>query len=89
MELKILQETKTLLVFELAKETHTFCNMLKNELQQIKGVITATYRIDHPLVGVPRFHLETSKIEPRKALQEALAAVKKKAKEFQKEVGKL
>lgn len=89
MEFTVIEETKTKLVFQLKGETHTFCNVLKHELQQVKGVNVATYRIDHPLVGVPQFLLETKGIEPRKALKEALGSLKKKAEQFQKEVGKL
>ena len=89
MEFNVLEETKTKMVFELKGESHTLCNALKQELQQVKGVQIITYRIDHPLVGVPRFNLETKGIEPRKALKEALTALKKKAKDFSKEVGKL
>ncbi len=89
MEFNVIEETKNRLVFQLKGETHTFCNALKHELQQVKGVTAATYRIDHPLVGVPQFLLETKGIEPRKALKEASKALKKKAEEFKKEVGKL
>ena len=89
MEFNVLEESKTKLVFKLKDETHTFCNLLKQELQWVKGVIVATYRIDHPLIGMPQFLLETKGIEPRKALKEALKAVKKKAQEFHKEVSKL
>jgi len=89
MEFKVLEESKTKLVFQLPGETHTFCNVLKQELLQVKGVSLATYKIDHPLVGIPQFLIETKGIEPRKALQEALKALKKKAEEFKKEVGKL
>jgi len=89
MEFNVVEETKTKLVFELKGETHTFCNALKHELQEIKGVELVTYKIDHPLVGFPKFHLETKGLEPRKALKEALANLKKKAKEFQKEASGL
>jgi len=89
MEFKVIEESKTKLIFELKGETHTFCNALKHELQQVKGVETVTYKIDHPLTGVPKFLLETKGIEPRKALKEALADLKKKAKEFQKEASGL
>jgi len=89
MEFKVVEESKTKLVFELRGETHTFCNILKDELRKLKGVEIATYRIDHPLVGVPQFLLETKGIEPRKALKDALKAVKKKAEEFGKEIKKL
>jgi len=89
MEFKVLEESKTKITFQLKGETHTFCNALKKELQGVKGVNLATYKIDHPLVGVPEFTMETKGIEPRKALKEALSNLKKKAKEFGKELSKL
>jgi DNA-directed RNA polymerase subunit L len=88
MEFNVLEETKTKLVFELKGETHSFCNALKNELIGVSGVVTASYRIDHPLVGIPRFVVETKGLDPRKALKQALSSLKKKAKEFHKEVSK-
>ena len=33
MEFNVIEESKTKLVFELKGETHTFCNVLKKELQ--------------------------------------------------------
>lgn len=89
MEFAVLEESKNKIVFQLKGETHTFCNALKYELQQVKGVTIATYKIDHPLVGVPQFLIETKGIEPRKALKEALKSLKKQAQEFEKEIGKL
>lgn len=89
MEFNVIEETKDKLVFTLKGETHTFSNALKKELQGVKGVIVATYKIDHPLVGLPEFLVETKGIEPRKALKEALKSLKKKAEEFKKEVGKM
>lgn len=88
MEFKVIEESKTRLVFQLRGETHTLCNALKEELHKVKGVITTTYKIDHPLIGVPEFLIETKGIEPRKAIKEALKALKNKAKEFEKEVSK-
>jgi DNA-directed RNA polymerase subunit L len=89
MEYKVIEETKTKLIFELEGETHTFCNALKDQLTRIKGVIIATYKIDHPLVGKPKFQIETKGIEPNKALKEALKNLKKDLTNFQKEVTKL
>ena len=89
MEFTVLEESKTKIVFELKGETHTFCNALKYELQQVKGVTIATYKIDHPLVGIPQFLVETKGIEPRKALKEALKSLKKQTQDFEKEIGKL
>ena len=89
MEFKVLEESKKKIVFQLSGETHTFCNALKHELQQVKGVTMATYKIDHPLIGIPQFLLETKEVEPRKALQQALATLRKKTVSFKKEVAEL
>ena len=86
MEFTVVEETKTKLVFDLKGETHTFCNLLKDELLNTKGVVITSYRVDHPLIGIPRFMMETKGTEPRKALKEALASIKKKAEAFRKEV---
>lgn len=86
MEFVVVEESKTKLVFDLRGETHTFANLLKEELLSTKGVTTASYRVDHPLTGVPRFLVETKGVEPRKALKEALNSIKKKAETFKKEV---
>ena len=86
MEFNVIEESKAKLVFELKGETHTFCNLLKEELLTVKGVNITSYRVDHPLIGVPRFLIETKGVEPRKALKEALAGIKKKAEAFKKEV---
>jgi len=86
MEFKVIEETKEKIVFELIGETHTLCNALKAELHKVKGVDIASYKIDHPLIGVPRFQIETKGIEPRKAIKEALKNLKKKSEEFKKAV---
>ena len=89
MEFKVLDESKNRLVFQLTGETHTFCNVLKDALRNVKGVLVATYKIDHPLIGVPEFLVETKDVDPRKALRAALEVVTKQAEEFKKEVSKL
>lgn len=89
MKINIIEESKNKLVFELEGETHTFCNILKSELNKVKGVEIAVYNIDHPLIGVPKFNIETKGIDPKDALKEALAEIKKLAKEFKKEAEKL
>ncbi|MBT4604793.1 DNA-directed RNA polymerase subunit L [archaeon] len=89
MELNILEESKTKMVFELHGETHTFCNLLKEEIRKVKGVELVAYKIDHPLVGIPTFQLETKGVEPKKAIKEALKSVQKLASEFEKQAKKL
>lgn len=89
MEFTVHKETKDSMTFQLKGETHTFCNALKNEILLVKGVTLASYRIDHPLIGVPEFVIETKGVEPRKALKDALKNLKKKAEEFKKEIPSL
>ena len=89
MELNVLEESKKRMIFELKGETHTFCGALKEELWKIKGVEVASFKVEHPLIGIPKFMVETKGIEPREALKKALNGLKKKTKEFQKEVKKL
>ncbi len=89
MEFNVKEESKTKLVFELKGETHTFCNLLKKSLQEVKGVVTVSYKIDHPLIGVPTFFLETKSLDPKKALKEALKSMKSQAKDFAKQVKSL
>ncbi len=87
MNLKILEESKKRMLFEIEGEDHTFCNALKRELNETQGVSVATYTIDHPLLGVPRFLVETTSVAPQEALKTAAESLKKQWKEFKKEVG--
>ena len=88
MEFKVIEESKTKLIFELTEETHTFSNALRKELEETKGVELSVYDIDHPLVGIPKFQIETKGVEPRKALKDALKSLKKKTEAFKKEANK-
>ncbi len=89
MELVVIEESKIRLVFDLKGEDHTFCNILKEELYTDKDVKVATYSIAHPLLGVPRFIIETASAKtPRKAVSEALARLKKTFASFRKAVEK-
>jgi len=89
MELNILEESKKRMIFEIKGETHTFCNLLKEALWKVKGVDVVSYRKDHPLVGDPKFLIETKGIEPREALKKAIVDLKKLTTEFSKEIKKL
>jgi len=72
MEIKILEEKKNKIIFELKGETHTFSNVLRKELWNDKHVKAAGYNVTHPLIGVPKFIVETDGGEsPKKALVEA------------------
>lgn len=89
MEIKILEEKARRLIFEIDSDKG-FCNALKKELQMTKGVVIATFSIDHPLVSKPRFIVETdTSLDPKKAIAKAIDSLKKQAAEFKKELKKV
>lgn len=90
MEIKVLEETKNRLVFEIPGEGHTLCNALKRELWKNKNIRTATYTIKHPLIGIPKMIVETSPgASPRKALAKAARSLKKEVADFKTSFSKL
>jgi DNA-directed RNA polymerase subunit L len=87
MEINILEEKSKKLVFELKGENHTLCNALREELWNDKAVTVSAYNISHPLVGVPKFIIETDgEKEPKKALKDAIARLKKKNADLAKQL---
>ena len=89
MELNVLEESPNRLVAEFKGAGHTVCNALKVELLNNKHVKTATYSIGHPLVGVPKFLVETDTISPRKALADAASKLADAAGKLKKEFKKV
>jgi DNA-directed RNA polymerase subunit L len=89
MEIVFVEDTKHKLVFELKGADHGFCNALKKELWNDAAVTLASYTINHPLVGVPRFILETKNKEARDILKKAVDRLKKNAEQFKVELKKL
>ena len=75
----VIEEKKNKIIFELGDQTHTFCNILKKELLNDDHVKVASYSVQHPLVGKPRFILETDGADPKKVLQSAANRMTKTA----------
>ena len=84
MEVKVLEESKNRIVIEIKGEDHTFCNALKQELWNDKDVKVASYKIDHPLIGVPQFLVETKGKDPKKVLMDAAKRLQKELDKFKK-----
>jgi DNA-directed RNA polymerase subunit L len=79
MEINVIEDKKSKLVFELKGEDHTLCNALREELWNDKAVTVSAYTIEHPLIGIPKFMIETDgKKEPKKALADAVNRLKRK-----------
>ena len=91
MEIKILEDKKNILLFEIKGKNHGFCNILKKELWNNEHVKAAAYRIEHPSIGIPEMIVETDgKETPRDALLKAVKQLKnsneKLIKEFKQEL---
>jgi len=90
MELTILEDSPKKFVAELKGANHTLCNALKVELWNNKHVKVATYSISHPLIGIPKFLVETDgEVKPKKALADAAAKLADTAGKLKKEFKKV
>lgn len=90
MVVNVLSETKNELEIELVGEDHTFCNTLRKVLTENKDVLSATYRIEHPLLTPPRLMIKTKditlpKMPQRKVpLSEVKGVAEKREKQLRK-----
>jgi DNA-directed RNA polymerase subunit L len=86
MEIKVLEEKKNKLHFEVVDGGHTLCNALKSELGNDEHVKVATYAVRHSETSNPKMIVETDgDSEPRKALQSAVQRLKKSTEKFRKD----
>ncbi len=84
-----MEDTPKRLVFDITGAGHTLCNALKSRLWSDKAVKVAAYAISHPLVGKPRFVLETDGEKPSKVLSTALSKLADIASAAKKEFKKI
>lgn len=82
MELKVIDRQKDRLTFDVIGADHTFCGALKKELWSDKNVKISAYAIEHPLLNIPRFIVETADKEPEKAILDAVKRIGKKNEQF-------
>jgi DNA-directed RNA polymerase subunit L len=85
MEVKTIQDDKNKFVFEIKGVSHGFCNILKEKLLEDDHVKIATYRVDHPLVNVPRFVIETDGADPKNTVLNAIKKLKTFVEKVQKD----
>lgn len=87
MEIRFIEDKKGSVTFEIEGVSHGFCNLLKEELVKDKSVKLATYRIDHPLVGIPRMKVEAT--DAKAAVKKAIKSLKKEVESFKSEAKKV
>ena len=86
MKINFIEDKKNSITFEIEGATHGFCNLLKEELIKDSSVKLATYRIDHPLVGIPRMKVEGS--NPKASVKKAIKSLNKQVTAFKAEAKK-
>ena len=85
MNIIVIENKANKFVFELEGADHTFCNALKDELRNNDDVNVSAYNISHPLVGKPKFFVETKKnVKAKDVLGKAVDELKKKNSAFLK-----
>ncbi|MBU7013811.1 MAG: DNA-directed RNA polymerase subunit L [Theionarchaea archaeon] len=85
VELEILTHEKTRLEAALKGEDHTFANLLRQTLKEDTHVVSAAYKVGHPLLDKERpvLFLETDgKESPKEALTKAARKIKEQINEF-------
>jgi DNA-directed RNA polymerase subunit L len=87
MEIKIIEETKNLLRFEI-KGDSGIANALKNELWNDPNIKVSGSTQNHPLVGSPEIYVETSKGSPKDAVMAAIDRIKKSNDKLKKSIAK-
>lgn len=88
MDIQIIEEKKNRLVLQLKDQTHTFCNILKEEIWNDDHVKVAAYSKRHPLIGIPTMIVETDGEDPRKVLNSAVQRLQKVCEKFEKEISR-
>ena len=81
MEVKMLEEKKNKIIFELDADAQIAAPLAK-ELWNDSHIKAAGYNIDHPLLGKPKFVVETDGEDPRKAVTAAAKRLNKMAEKM-------
>ena len=72
MEVKIKELTTNNMLIEFTDEGHTLGNLLRSRLIEQPAVISAAYRVIHPLKNLMELSFETKKEKPLKILKETV-----------------
>jgi DNA-directed RNA polymerase subunit L len=84
LELRVIENSKYVLVTEIRGEEHSFCNLLRKTLLEEESVDFAGYNIEHPLLASPVFTLRTKRRQANVVLREGLEKMLARTEEFRK-----
>lgn len=82
MDVKILEEKKGRMVFNIEGDGVTIANQLKKELWNDEHVKASGYNVEHPLINVPTFVVETDGADPKKTVSAAIKRMTKSLEKF-------
>jgi DNA-directed RNA polymerase subunit L len=85
MDVKIIKKEKNVVELEFDGADQSLAQVLAEKLNQDKDVEFAAYKVDHPLVGLPRLIVKTKKGDAEKLLLSKLDEIKKEVADFRKQ----
>jgi DNA-directed RNA polymerase subunit L len=85
MQVKILTNDKNVLEMELQGADQSLAQLLAEKLSGEKDVDFASFKVEHPLVGMPKIYLRTKKGDPAKLVLEKLEEIKKEVSDFKEQ----
>jgi DNA-directed RNA polymerase subunit L len=86
MEIKVLEKTDEKVKIEVADETHTLLNLLRENSWKA-GASQASYMIEHPYLSSPKIIVRAK--NPKNVLADAAQMVVNDAREFGKEFSRI
>ena len=84
MEVEIIKSEKNFVEFYLKGEKHSFPSLLKLYLLKDSAVVFASYDLDHPIIGTPRFVVRTDGKVALKVVENAVKTIIKDVEEMRK-----
>jgi DNA-directed RNA polymerase subunit L len=85
MEVKVVTKEKNVLELEFGGGDQSLAQVLAEKLNQDKDVEFAAYKVDHPIVALPRLIVRTKKGDPTKLVLAKLKEMKKEVTDFRKQ----
>ncbi len=89
MEIKVLENEKNRLKFEILDETYTLANLITKKLWEESDVTVSGFNMKHPQTSNVLILIETTKKDPKKVLLETLNAIKKDGHDFKTQFKKI
>jgi len=90
MELELVKKENGSLLVKIVGETHTLCNLLREELNKDENVVSAAYTIEHPSTESPKFHAKIKKGKsPERTLSNAADRIVEQLEDLRKQLQKV